>query len=338
MRAIRIHEPSGVDGLRLEEVPSLTPGPGEVRIEVHAAGCNFPDTLMLKGAYQDKPDWPFTPGKEVAGVIMDVGAGVDGFAPGDRVMALVGHGGFAEEVTVIAEEVHKIPDAMDFMTAGGFALTYATSYIALHHHQIHLTPGEVLLVLGAGGGVGLTAVEIGKILGATVVAAAGSDEKLALAKQYGADHVINYRTESIRDRVKALAGGADVVYDPVGGDAFAQSLRCVNTDGRVAIVGFASGDIPQIPASYLLVKNISAVGIAMSGYRLRQTGPTRNMFPTLLDWCAAGRLKPHTSFQFPLEQTAEALQTILDRRSTGKVVIRVRDADSGVTTPELGRP
>ena len=335
MRAIRIHDPSGIDGLRLEEVPSLTPGPGQVRIEVHAAGCNFPDTLMLKGVYQDKPEWPFTPGKEVAGYVMDVGAGVDGFAPGDRVMALVGYGGFAEEVTVIAEEVHKIPDAMDFMTAGGFALTYATSYIALRHHQIHLEPSEVLLVLGAGGGVGLTAVEIGKILGATVAAAAGSAEKLALAKQYGADHLINYRTESIRDRVKALVGGADVVYDPVGGDAFTQSLRCINTDGRFAIVGFASGDIPQIPANYLLIKNISAVGIAMSGYRLRQTELMGNMFPTLLGWYAAGRLKPHTSFQFPLEQTAEALQTILDRRSTGKVVIRVRGVDSGVMPPDL---
>jgi NADPH2:quinone reductase len=329
MRAIRIHEPSGVEGLRLEDVPSLTPGPGEVRIEVHAAGCNFPDTLMLKGVYQDKPGWPFTPGKEVAGVVMDVGAdvprGADGFAPGDRVMALVGHGGFAEEVTVIAEEVHKIPDEMDFMTAGGFALAYATSYIALRHHQIHLAQGEVLLVLGASGGVGLTAVEIGKLMGATVVATASGDEKLALARQYGADHLINYRTESIRDRVKALVGGADVVYDPVGGDAFAQSLRCVNTDGRFAIVGFASGDIPQIPANYLLVKNVSAVGIAMSGYRLRQSEAMQNMFPTLLQWWRDGRLKPHTSFQFPLEQTADALQTILDRRSTGKVVIRVRD-------------
>jgi NADPH:quinone reductase len=331
MRAIRIHEPSGVEGLRLEEVPSLTPGPGEVRIEVHAAGCNFPDTLMLKGVYQDKPTWPFTPGKEVAGIVMDVGAGVTGFAPGDRVMALVGHGGFAEEVTVIAGEVHKIPDEMDFMTAGGFALVYATSYIALQHHQIHLTPGEVLLVHGAGGGVGLTAVEIGKILGATVVACAGSDEKLALAAQYGADHLINYRTESIRDRVKALAGGADVVYDPVGGDAFTQSLRCINTDGRFAIVGFASGDIPQIPANYLLVKNVSVTGIAMSGYRLRQTELMRNMFPTLLEWWRAGRLKPHTSFQFPLARTGEALQTILDRRSTGKVVIQIRDTESGVT-------
>ena len=328
MRAIRVHELTGLDGLRLDETPSLRPGPGEVRIEVHAAGCNFPDTLMIQGLYQDKPELPFSPGKEAAGYVMDVGAGVEGFAPGDRVMALVGHGGFAEEVTCIAEEVHKIPDDMDFVTAGGFALVYATSFIALHHHQIHLGDGEVLLVHGAGGGVGLTAVEIGKIMGATVVAMAGDDEKLALAKQHGADHLINYRTENIRDRVKALVGGVDVVYDPVGGDAFKQSIRCLNIDGRIAIIGFASGEIPQIPASYLLVKNISAVGIAMHEYRRRKTGPTQNMFPTMLRWLQEGKLNPHIGFQFPLAQTAEALRTLMERRATGKVVVRVREPES----------
>jgi NADPH:quinone reductase len=325
MRAIRVHQLTGLDGLRLDTVPSLTPGPGEVRIEVHASGCNFPDTLMIKGEYQDKPDLPFSPGKEVSGYIMDVGEGVEGFAPGDRVMALVGHGGFAEEVTCSAEETHKIPDDLDFVTAGGFALVYATSFITLHHPQIHLSKGETLLVNGAGGGVGLTAVEMGKILGATVVATAGDDEKLALAKRHGADHVINYRTENIRERVRELVGGVDVVYDPVGGDVFRQSMRCLNIDGRIAIIGFASGDIPQIPANYLLVKNISVVGIAMYAYRRRKTKPFQGMFPTMLTWWREGKLKPHISARFPLAQSADALKTLIDRRATGKIVVLVRE-------------
>ncbi|MGY8957990.1 MAG: NADPH:quinone oxidoreductase family protein, partial [Alphaproteobacteria bacterium] len=223
-----------------------------------------------------------------------------------------------------AEETHKIPNDLDFATAGGFALVYATSFIGLHHPQIHLSAGETLLVHGAGGGVGLTAVEIGKILGATVVATAGDDEKLALAKRHGADHVINYRTENIRDRVKELVGGVDVVYDPVGGDAFRQSLRCLNIDGRIAIIGFASGDIPQIPANYLLVKNISVVGIAMHAYRRRKTEPYQDMFPTMMRWWREGKIKPHISARFPLAQAADALQTLIERRATGKVVVLVR--------------
>jgi len=334
MRAIRVHHLTGLDGLRLDTIPSLTPGPDEVRIEVHAAGCNFPDTLMINGQYQDKPGLPFSPGKEVAGYVMDVGEGVEGFAPGDRVMALVGHGGFAEEVTCNAEEAHKIPDDLDFATAGGFALVYATSFIGLNHPQIHLSEGEILLVHGAGGGVGLTAVEIGKILGATVVATAGDDKKLALAKDHGADHIINYRTENIRDRVKDLVGGVDVVYDPVGGDAFKHSLRCLNMDGRIAIIGFASGDIPQIPANYLLVKNISVTGIAMHAYRRRKSAPYQDMFPTMLRWRREGRLKPHISAHFPLSQTADALKMLIDRRATGKVVVLIREPGAGFGSSE----
>ncbi|MEX2616418.1 MAG: NADPH:quinone oxidoreductase family protein [Alphaproteobacteria bacterium] len=308
----------------MSEVPSPVPGPGQVRIAVHAAGCNFADTLMISGHYQYKPEMPFTPGLEVAGTIMDAGPDVTGFRPGDRVMSWVGLGGYAEEALANANNTALIPDGMDFTVAAGFPITYSTATITLEHRQVHLAAGEVLLVHGATGGAGLAAVDVGKAMGATVVATVGSDAKMRIARESGADHVINYTTESIRDQVKALVGGADVVFDPVGGDAFAQSLRCINEDGRLAIIGFASGTVPQIPANYLLVKNISAIGISVGGYRRSRPDLTRQTLSRLSEWFAAGKLRPLVGQTFPLERTAEALNMLLTRRATGKVVVITR--------------
>jgi NADPH2:quinone reductase len=324
MQAIRVHKLGKLDVLRLEETPSPVPGPGQVRIAVHAAGCNFADTLMIEGIYQHKPDLPFSPGMEAAGDIIDVGPGVADLAPGDRVTAWLAYGGYAEEAVVEATSVIKIPADMDYVTAAAFPVTYSTAAVSLTHKRVDLTEGEVLLVHGAAGGVGLASVEVGKALGATVVATAGTDEKLEIATAHGADHVINYTTESIRERVKALVGGADVVLDPVGGDAFDQSLRCVNSGGRLVIIGLASGTIPQVPANYLLVKNVSAIGFSVGGYRRSNPEIITESFARMVEWYAAGKLHPTVSHTFPLAETGQALDILLKRKAIGKVVVRVR--------------
>lgn len=323
MRAIRVHELEGLDALRLEEVPSPSPGAGQIRIAVHAAGVNFADTLVIKGRYQHKAPLPFSPGMEAAGEVIELGEGVTGFAVGDRVLAPMRYGAYAEEALLDAAHAVRMPDGMDYVTGAAFPIAYGTSHLALTHRtQLHA--GEVLLVLGASGGVGLTAVEIGKALGATVIACASSAEKLEVARAHGADHLINYAEEDLRQRVKALTGGADVVYDPVGGDASRAALRCLNFEGRLITLGFASGDIPQIAANYLLVKNISAIGYAFSSYRFEQPGVMRKTLDEICRWYVEGKLKPHISFTFPLEQTRDALNTLLERKSTGKVIIKVR--------------
>jgi NADPH2:quinone reductase len=324
MRAMRVNELGTPDVLTMADTPSPAPGPGQVRVAVHAAGCNFADTLMISGHYQYKPDMPFVPGLEVAGTIIDVGDGVTGFASGDRVMSWTGLGGYAEEAVADAANTMPIPEGMDYTTAAGFPITYSTAYVTLNHRQIHLEPGEVLLVNGATGGAGLAAVDIGKAMGATVVASVGSDAKMAVAKQYGADHAINYAKESIRDRIKELVGGADVVFDPVGGHVFMQSLRSLNVDGRIAIIGFAGGDIPQVPANYLLVKNLSAVGVSVGGYRRTHPEVTGQTFLRLAELYAAGRLHPLTGHIYPLAQAADALTMLTTRQATGKVVLQVR--------------
>ncbi|MDP6388323.1 MAG: NADPH:quinone oxidoreductase family protein [Alphaproteobacteria bacterium] len=318
MRAIRVHEFGGI--LVSEEAPAPTPGPGEVRLRVHAAGVNFADTLMIAGRYQIKPDLPFTPGIEVAGEVVELGEGVKRLSLGDRVMGAVDQGGYAEEVVAEAARFCRVPDGMDWAIAGGFPVAYGTSHMALTY-RARLHPGEVLLVHGAAGGVGLTAVEIGKALGATVVAAAGTAEKCALARAHGADHAINYAEEDIRERVKELVGGADVVYDPVGGDAFMASLRCVNFEARLVIIGFASGDIPQIPANYLLVKGLTAAGFVWGAYHDDHIDVIQRSYTALGELYAAGELSPHVSHTFPLEETTAALHTVIARRSTGKVVV-----------------
>ncbi|MCC2665432.1 MAG: NADPH:quinone oxidoreductase, partial [Geminicoccaceae bacterium] len=256
MRAVVCRELSGLDGLGLEDVPLPEPGPGEVRIRVRAAGLNFADSLMIKGQYQDKPALPFVPGLEVAGQIERCGEGVAGFAPGERVMATPDHGGFAEAVVTRAGNVVRLPDSIDYPAAAGFAIAYGTAYGALCWAG-RLQAGETLLVHGAAGGVGLATVECGRALGARVIATARGPERLSVAKAHGADEVIDTASEDVRARVRELTDGrgADVVFDPVGGELFTASLRSIAWQGRILVVGFASGAIPQIPANLLLVKN-----------------------------------------------------------------------------------
>ncbi len=322
MRAIVCREWGGPEKLTLADVPAPALRDGAVRIKVHAAGVNFADLLLISGQYQEKPPFPFTPGAEAAGVISEAGAGVSGLKQGDRVMALTGLGAFAEEVVVDAARVLPIPAAMDFPIAAGFPVAYGTSHGALEW-RARIQPGEWLLVTGAAGGVGLTAVEIGKAMGARVIACAGSPEKLAIAQQHGADHLIDYSREDIRERVKAITGGcgADVVYDPVGGDAFDAGLRSIAWGGRIIIIGFAAGRVPQIPANIVLVKNIDVIGFYWGSYQAHKPELVRSSFLQLFRWFEEGKLKPHVSHQLPLAEAGRGLQLLQDRRSTGKVVL-----------------
>jgi NADPH2:quinone reductase len=310
--------------LELQEVPPPQLEPGGVRIAVAAAGLNFADTLMLAGRYQERLQPPFTPGMEVAGRVAEVGAEVAGLKPGDRVMASIGAGGYAEQVVAAASDVIAIPDEMDFVTAAGFPIAYGTSHHALTA-RAGLKAGEVLLVHGAAGGVGLTAVEIGHALGATVIATAGTAEKLAVAQAHGADHLINYREEDVKARVRALTAGrgVDVVYDPVGGGVFETSLRCTAADGRLLVIGFASGEVPQIPANLLLVKNLTVIGYYWGAYRRSRAGELRAGFEELLGWYREGRITPKVSAIFPLDGANEGLDLLRRRGSTGKVVLKV---------------
>lgn len=325
MRAVVCREWGGPESLALEEVAEPgAPGAGQVRIAVRAAGINFADTLMIRGKYQVKPDFPFSPGLEIAGIVEEVGSGVTSVRPGDRVMALLDHGGYAERAVARAADVFPIPDSMDFETAAGFPIAYGTSHVALWE-RAGLKPGETLVVHGAAGGVGLTAVEIGKAMGATVIASAGSAEKLEVASGRGADHLIDYRTEDIRARVKELTGGAgaDVIFDPVGGDVFDASLRCIAWGGRLLVIGFAEGRIPQIPANILLVKNCAAVGVHWGAYRQHAPAIVAESFRTLFRWFEEGRIRPHISHRLPIEENGEAMRLLIERRSTGKVVLSI---------------
>ena len=325
MRAIRVHNLGELDVLQLDEdVPEPTPGPGQVRIAVHAAGGNFADILVIAGTYQYKPAIPFSPGLECAGEVIEVGDGVTKFKAGDRVMANLNGGGYAEEAVADESSVVVMPEGMDYVTAASFPVAYATGAVALTHKRVDMQAGEVLLVHGAAGGVGLACVDIGKAMGATVVATASTNEKLAVAKEYGADHLINTSNEEIRERVKELVGGVDIVFDPVGGDVFKQSLRCVNPDARLVIIGFAGGDIQQIPSNHLLVKNVSAVGMAMGAYRITDPSVVERGYMDLNRWFAEGKLRPKVSQVFPLEQTKDALEVIHQRKVIGKVVVKIR--------------
>jgi NADPH:quinone reductase len=325
MRAVRCHQWGIPDVLRLDEFESPGLRPEQVRIRVHAAGINFADTLMVAGKYQVKPPFPFTPGLEVAGEVIEVGAAVPNVRPRQRVLAVLRRGGgYADEATVDAAAVVPIPDAMDFVTAAAFPVAYGTSHFALTHRG-GLKPGETMLVLGAAGGVGLTAVEIGKHLGARVIAAAGGPDKLAVARQHGADEVIDYRSESIRDRVRDLTGGlgADVVYDPVGGDAFDQALRAVNWEARMLVIGFAAGRIQSVPANLILVKNISVIGVVWGAQAERDPVLVSRNLAELLRWWEAGRLKPLVAKTFPLAEAGAAMQALLSRRHAGRIVLEV---------------
>jgi NADPH2:quinone reductase len=310
--------------LTVEDVPPPPLVDGGVRIGVRAVGINFADTLIIGGKYQTKPELPFSPGFEVAGQVLECAAGVDGCKPGDRVMAVVDYGGFAEQVVAPAGNVHLLPDAVDDATAAGFPIAYGTSHLGLKY-RAGLAAGEVLLVLGAAGGVGLTAVEVGKRLGAVVIAAASGPEKLRVASEHGADHLIDSRAQDIRERVKTLTNGrgADVVYDPVGGAMFDAALRCTAPGGRILIVGFASGDIPQIPANILMVKNVTAIGYYWGAHRTFAPEMMKASFSELLSWLADGSLKPHVSRTYDLAEAPAALEALKARKTTGKVVLTV---------------
>jgi NADPH:quinone reductase len=324
MKAVLAKEFAPLEQLTLEEVPAKEAGPGQVVVTVKAAGVNFLDGLIVQGKYQTKPPLPFSPGAEVAGVIKEVGAGVTGLKVGMRVLALAGFGGYAQELLTDAANIMPLPETMDFATAACFPVVYATSLHALKDRG-QLRAGETLLVLGAAGGVGLTAVEIGKILGARVIAAASSDEKLALCKARGADALINYSTGDLREQVKALTGGkgVDVVYDPVGGAYAEPAVRGLGFLGRYLVIGFASGDIPKIPLNLLLLKQASVVGVFWGAYARARPADNAKNFAELFGWYAQGLLRPHVSETFPLERYREALDVVMNRRAKGKVALLV---------------
>lgn len=303
----------------LTDCPTPEPGAGEIRVKIEACGLNFADLLMEEGKYQDTPQAPFVLGMEVAGVVDALGPGVAGPAAGTRVAVFGGQGGLAEYGCFPADRAVPLPDAMSAEDAAAFQIAYGTSHLALDH-RARMQPGETLLVLGAAGGVGLTAVEIGKLMGATVIACARGQDKLEIARQAGADHLIDAKTEDIRDRVKAL-GGADVVYDPVGGEQWQAAFRACNPEARLLPIGFASGDVPQIPANHLLVKNLSVLGVYWGGYLKFRPEAVTGSLRTLLGWYQDGRLKPHVSHVLPLERAREGLELLRSRKSTGKVVI-----------------
>jgi NADPH2:quinone reductase len=310
------------DSLVVEDVPPLTPGPGEVVISVKAASVNFPDVLIIQNKYQVKPPLPFSPGSEAAGVVKEVGDGVTNVQRGDRVMAVTIYGAFAEEVKTDARKVLPIANGMDDVTAAAFVLTYGTSDHALRDRGA-LKAGETLLVLGAAGGVGIAAIEIGKAIGARVIACASTDEKLAVCREHGADETINYATEDLRERIKAITGGAgvDVVYDPVGGPYTELALRSTAWRGRLLVVGFAAGDIPKIPLNLTLLKGCSIIGVFWGDYARREPERFADSMRQLQRWFSEGKLKPHVSATFPLERAADALNLMAARQVKGKVVL-----------------
>ncbi len=326
MKAMLCKEYGPPESLVLEEIEAPKLRKGQVRIAVKACGINFPDTLIIEGKYQAQPPMPFAPGAEVSGVITEVADGVTDLAVGDRVLAVSLCGGLAEEMVVPAAAALPIPDAMDFETAAGFLLTYGTSYHALKQ-RARLQPGETLLVLGAAGGVGLAAVELGKAMGARVIAAASSAEKLAIAKAHGADELINYNEESLRERVKTLtrSAGVDAVYDPVGGDLFDEASRLMAWNGRYLVVGFASGRIPSLPANLPLVKGYALLGVFWGTFTMREAQVSQENNQELLQLFLDGKLKPLISATFPLAQSAEAMRVLINRQVKGKVVVRVAD-------------
>jgi NADPH2:quinone reductase len=324
MKAMLCTQWGGPDDLVLRDIPSPKPGPGEVRVRLRAAGLNFADTLLIAGKYQLQPQFPFSPGFEGAGEVIELGAGVTRHQLGDRVATFALDGGYAEQIVIPERMATPIPDSMDYGTAASFIVAYGTSHLALDH-RAQLQSGEVLLVHGAAGGVGLTALEIGKKMGATVIATASTAEKLAVCQAYGADHLINYREEDFRRRVKHITKGrgVDVVYDPVGGDVFDQSLRCMKWEGRLLVIGFASGRIPQAQANLLLVKNFSIVGFFWGAYAQKDPDRLEASNRQLLRWFDEGSLKPHVSHTLPLERAADGLKMLLARQTTGRLVLTI---------------
>ncbi len=319
MRAFHI---SGRDSVaQLMEIAEPVPAQGELRLRIEACGLNFADLLMMQGKYQDTPEPPYTLGMEVAGVVDALGPDTDGPAIGTRVAVFGGQGGLAEMGCFPVDRAVALPDNMSATDAAAFQIAYGTSHLALEH-RARMQAGETLLVLGAAGGVGLTAVEIGKLMGATVIACARGADKLQAAKNAGADHLIDAKTDDIREIVKSL-GGADVVYDPVGGEQWQAAFRACKPEARLLPIGFASGEVPQVPANHLLVKNLSVLGVYWGGYMKFNPKALTDSLRTLLGWYEQGRLKPHVSHILPLDDVEQGLDLLRSRKSTGKVVITI---------------
>ncbi len=329
MKAVLCHAFGPISELVLDEHQLPAPGQYQVRIEVHGAGVNYPDVLMVKGLYQFKPPFPFAPGGEVAGIVTEVGEGVENLKVGDRVVTIIGWGGFAEEVVVDAAQVHPLPDSMDFVVGGGFILTYATAYYALKDRG-RLKEGSSLLVLGAAGGVGLAAVQVGKALGATVIAATSSEEKNALCRAHGADFTINYQEEDLKKRVKELTSGngVDVIFDPVGGDYAEPALRAIAWEGRYLVIGFAAGDIPKIPLNLTLLKGCEIVGVFWGSFVAREPAAFAEHIKELNALYSQGLIKPHIHGTYSLEEVREALAEVEERRVRGKIVIVPKRGES----------
>ena len=330
MRALISDAPGGPETLAIRDMPEPQPGPGEVLVAVKACGVNYPDFLIIQDKYQFRPPRPFAPGAEIAGIVERTGAGVTDIKPGDRVIGSLLAGGMAEKAVVSAAKCLVMPDAMPFDEASAFVLTYATSYHALKNRAA-IKPGETLLVLGAAGGVGLAAVELGRAMGARVIAAVSSEEKLALALKHGAESGFVYgQAPASKEESKALAdsfkaacgdGGADVIYDPVGGDYAEPALRAIAWEGRYLVVGFAAGEIPKIPLNLTLLKGCQIVGVFYGAMTARDPALSASISEKLIDLVAMGQLRPHVSGRYPLERAGEALRLLIDRKAVGKVVI-----------------
>jgi NADPH2:quinone reductase len=323
MRALICRQWGGVDELTVGESPVPEPAPGEVLIRVKATAVNYADSIMVAGRYQTKPPLPFSPGLETAGVVTACGREVSGLKPGDSVMAILAYGGLAEFAVAPAQETYVIPDGMSFAEAGAFPIAYISSHVAIRW-QGRLQAGETLLVLGAAGGVGLAAVEIGKAMGARVIAAASTPEKLAVAVEHGADATVDYSTDQLTDRVMALTEGrgADVCFDPVGGSLFDAALSSLGWGGRILLVGFVAG-VPQIPANRLLVKHRAALGSSLRYFRWHAPEKLRGSVDELLRWYGEGRLKPCVTHRLPLGQSVEAIRLLTERRAHGEVVVEL---------------
>ena len=324
MKAYVCREFGPVESHRVEEIADPRAEAGQVVVDVKAAGVSFPDVLIVQGKYQFQPPFPFSPGGEIAGIISEVGEGVVDWKVGDRVIAMTGNGGIAEKVVAFEMTLMPLPETMDFKDGAAFPLNYGTTYHALKQRG-QLQTGETLLVTGAGGGVGTTAIEIGKAMGARVIAAASTDEKLEIAKNLGADEVINYSDGELKEKVKALTDGlgADVIYDPIGGDIFMQCMRCINWKGRVLVIGFASGPIPEVPTNLALLKGCSIVGVFWGRFTGAEPEENSQNFDELFALHAEGKLKPQITKSYSLDDAAEAISSLENRKATGKVVIEM---------------
>lgn len=324
MRAVLCKQFGPPESLVVEDIPSPRAGPGQVVVSVRAAAVNFPDTLIIQDKYQHKPPMPFSPGADLAGVVKETGPGVTGFKPGDRVLGFLTWGAFAEEVVVPAASLAHLPDALAFDVAASSGLTCSTSLYALKQCG-RLQPGQTLLVLGAAGGVGLVAVEMGKLMGARVIACASSAEKLDVCRQAGADELVNYEQADFRERLKQLAGknGVDVAYDPVGGKYAEPALRSMAWEGRYLVVGFASGEFPKIGLNLALIKGCLIIGVRRGQFMQRRPEESAANIAQFLGWLASGQLKPHISVRYPLERAADAINDLMHRRISGKAVLEV---------------